>query len=59
MFGMLVLLLLLQVWEAVSPRLQDKPEVLAWLQRNTAPLREQLGAAAAAAPAAEATLAAA
>lgn len=31
-----------QVYEAVSPRLQDKPEVLAWLQRNTAPLKQQL-----------------
>lgn len=45
----------IQVWEAVSPRLQDKPDVLAWLQRNTAPLKQQLGsgsgATAAAAPA--------
>lgn len=46
----------LQVFEAVSPRLLDKPEVLAWLQRNTAPLKQQLAAAPAAAqPAAMAT----
>jgi hypothetical protein len=38
-----------QVWEAVSPRLQDKPDALAWLQRNTAPLKQQLAAYAAAA----------
>jgi hypothetical protein len=37
------------VYEAVSPRLQDKPEVLAWLQRNTAPLKQQLATAPAAA----------
>jgi hypothetical protein len=43
----------LQVWEAVSPRLQDKPDALAWLQRNTQPLKEQLASyAATAAPAA-------
>lgn len=35
----------LQVWNAVSPRLQDKPEVLEWLKRNTAPLRDQMLAA--------------
>eukprot|EP00878_Enallax_costatus_P008513 GHUV01008900.1.p1 GENE.GHUV01008900.1~~GHUV01008900.1.p1 ORF type:complete len:383 (+),score=74.73 GHUV01008900.1:673-1821(+) len=34
-----------KVWEAVSPRLQDKPETLDWLKRNTAPLRDQLLAA--------------
>jgi hypothetical protein len=44
-----------QVWEAVSPRLQDKPDVLAWLERNTAPLRQQLAATAAPQPAAVAT----
>lgn len=43
-----------QVWEAVSPRLQDKPDVLEWLKRNTAPLRQQLAANTAAAPAAAA-----
>lgn len=42
-----------QVLEAVSPRLQDKPEVLAWLQRNTAPLKQQLAATTAAAQPAE------
>jgi hypothetical protein len=42
-----------QVWDRVSPLLSDKPDVLAWLKRNTAPLKEQLAAAgAAAAPAA-------
>jgi hypothetical protein len=41
-----------QVWERVSPLLSDKPDVLAWLKRNTAPLKEQLAAAGAAAPAA-------
>jgi hypothetical protein len=40
-----------QVWERVSPLLSDKPDVLAWLKRNTAPLKEQLAAAAAPAPA--------
>ncbi|KAF6262047.1 peptidase M24, structural domain-containing protein [Scenedesmus sp. NREL 46B-D3] len=41
------------VWQRVSPLLADKPDVLAWLKRNTAPLKEQLAAAeAAAAPAA-------
>uniref|UniRef100_A0A383V906 Uncharacterized protein n=1 Tax=Tetradesmus obliquus TaxID=3088 RepID=A0A383V906_TETOB len=39
------------VWERVSPLLADKPDVLAWLKRNTAPLKEQLAAAGAAAPA--------
>jgi hypothetical protein len=32
----------IQVWEAVAPRLADKPAVLEWLKKNTAPLREQL-----------------
>ena len=27
-----------QVWDKVAPRLQDKPELLQWLQTNTAPL---------------------
>jgi len=49
-----MLCLCLQVWEAVSPRLQDKPDVLEWLKRNTAPLRQQLAANTAAAPAAAA-----
>lgn len=44
----------MQVWDAVSPRLGDKPAVLEWLRRNTAPLKEQLAAAAAAAPVAAA-----
>ncbi|KAG2426136.1 hypothetical protein HYH02_014851 [Chlamydomonas schloesseri] len=35
-----------EVWEAVSPRMQDQPELLAWLRRNTRPLKEQLMAAA-------------
>lgn len=38
-----------QVWEAVSPRLADKPEVLEWLRVNTRPLQEQKVAQAAAA----------
>ncbi len=32
-----------QVWEQVSPRLSDKPQVLEWLRVNTRPLKEQLG----------------
>jgi len=44
-----------KVWEAVSPRLERKPQVLEWLKRNTAPLKEQKAAAAGAgAPAAAA-----
>ncbi|KAG2426134.1 hypothetical protein HYH02_014849 [Chlamydomonas schloesseri] len=35
-----------EVWEAVSPRMQDQPELLAWLRHNTRPLKEQLMAAA-------------
>ncbi len=31
-----------KVWEAVSPRLSDKPEALDWLKRSTRPLHEQL-----------------
>ncbi|PNW79277.1 hypothetical protein CHLRE_09g408851v5 [Chlamydomonas reinhardtii] len=31
-----------EVWEAVSPRMQDQPELLEWLRRNTRPLKEQL-----------------
>jgi hypothetical protein len=54
--AVLCCVVLMQVFEAVSPRLQDKPEVLAWLQRNTAPLKQQLAATTAAAqPAAMAT----
>ncbi|KAG2489091.1 hypothetical protein HYH03_012317 [Edaphochlamys debaryana] len=34
-----------QVWEQVSPRMQDKPELLAWLKANTRPLAEQHAAA--------------
>jgi hypothetical protein len=30
-----------QVWERVSPRLQDKPEVLQWLRAATRPLAQQ------------------
>jgi hypothetical protein len=40
-----------QVWQRVSPLLADKPDVLAWLKRNTAPLKQQLAAAESAAPA--------
>lgn len=34
----------MQVWEAVSPRLADKPKVLEWLKVNTRPLAEQIAA---------------
>lgn len=27
-----------EVWEKVSPRLQDQPEILDWLRTNTRPL---------------------
>jgi len=37
-----------QVWEAVSPRLADRPRVLEWLRTNTRPLAEQVAARAAA-----------
>lgn len=30
-----------KVWEQVSPRLADKPEVLEWLRINTRPIKEQ------------------
>ncbi|KAG2437467.1 hypothetical protein HXX76_006117 [Chlamydomonas incerta] len=33
-----------EVWEAVAPRMQDQPELLAWLRRSTRPLKEQLAA---------------
>jgi hypothetical protein len=36
---------LLQVWEAVSPRLAGDEETLQWLKENTRPLAEQKAAA--------------
>lgn len=30
-----------EVWNKVSPRLQDQPEVLEWLRSNTEPLNFQ------------------
>jgi hypothetical protein len=47
-----------QVWEAVSPRLGDKPKVLEWLKKNTAPLKEQKAGGAMEVPAAAAAAAA-
>jgi Xaa-Pro aminopeptidase len=32
------------VWEAVSPRLADKPRALEWLRDNTRPLAAQVAA---------------
>jgi hypothetical protein len=37
-----------QVWEQVSPRLADRPQLLQWLRTNTRPLAEQKAATAAA-----------
>jgi len=31
-----------QVWDKVSPRLQDKPDTLAWLRDSTRPMRAQI-----------------
>ncbi len=31
----------MQVWEAVSPRLEGRPEVLDWLRKATRPLKQQ------------------
>jgi len=30
-----------QVWNSVSPRVQNNPEILEWLRVNTRPLAEQ------------------
>ncbi|GFR40249.1 hypothetical protein Agub_g821 [Astrephomene gubernaculifera] len=32
-----------EIWNKLAPRLQDQPDLLEWLRRNTRPLEEQLG----------------